>query len=64
MTSKYLWDGIPCYCPHHADGDEDCEGCLGCRVSRKAIAAERDNWERRLAGVGFHRGLTLEQNVA
>lgn len=42
----------------------ECDGCAQDHAVREAIAAERNDWERRLASVGFHRGLTLEQNVA
>lgn len=24
---------MTCYCPHHADGDEDCDKCIGCKAS-------------------------------
>lgn len=33
---------IICYCPHHADGDEDCDRCVGCKASLNAVEKERE----------------------
>ena len=27
---------MTCYCPHHADGDENCDNCIGCKASSAA----------------------------
>lgn len=37
---------MTCYCPHHADGDEDCRYCIGCRASEKAVKGERERCAR------------------
>lgn len=41
-------DKEPCYCPHHADGDENCEGCLGCKASAAAVAGHKTRVVARL----------------